>query len=61
MCYEVEYMKAGRLQVEKVFINCNGDTAMQIHNPNASADYADYLARYAAEHKSEVCHVENSN
>lgn len=45
---EIEYMKAGRLQSEKVIINSHGEEANQIHNPNAQADYANYLANYKA-------------
>lgn len=49
---EIEYMKAGRIQSEKVIINTHGEEANQFYNPNAQADYADYLARRALEDKA---------
>ena len=41
----IEYMKAGRVQSERVVINSHGEFAQQYFNPNAEADYQDYLAR----------------
>jgi len=47
-----EFAKAGLIQMEQVML-CDGSYGMQFYNPNAEADYQDYLARLAAKNEKE--------